>query len=318
MTLPTADTLVTYPAGDTESSSRVIHVERRDDGRVAVLLDTTAFHPVDAAWPDQGADRGALRAGGRSWTVSDCVVGATDGTALHLGDESPVRKGTEGWAFVVVHLIGQASAGQDADATGGPDDVDATALPAEGDDVVVQVDAAHRAAVSAGHTGCHLASLALNRALADRWKKEVAPDALGAPNFDALAIDTTVIGEFGSVDLYRLGKSLRRKGFTVDGLDPDALAATVNTTLATWTATGAPISIRTDGPGLTDRRRWVCALPGELAEIPCGGTHLTSLAGTAVVVQLDLGDADGTPQLRMRTRVATAGDGGHGGDGVTA
>ncbi|MFJ6001273.1 metal-dependent hydrolase [Arthrobacter sp. NPDC092385] len=287
MALPITDTRVTYPQGAVESASRVLHVEVRDDGRRAVLLDTTAFHPVDHAWPDQGPDRGELVTGARRWTVVDCVVGATDGTALHLGAESPVRKGTEGWAFVVVHLI----EGTDGDG------------PAEGDDVVVRVDSAYRAAVSAGHTGCHLASLALNRALADRWKKDVAPDALGAPNFDALAIETTVIGEFGSVDTYRLGKSLRRKGFSTADLDTAATAAAVNATLAEWTATEASIGIAVDGPGLTDRRRWICDLPGERAEIPCGGTHLGSLAGTDVTVRLELADADGTPVLRMDTRV---------------
>ncbi|MHA7281544.1 alanyl-tRNA editing protein [Arthrobacter sp. TMS2-4] len=286
MTLPTTDTRVTYPTGATEAASRVLHVEPRD-GRYAVLLETTAFHPVDHAWPDQGADRGELRIGSRSWAVTDCVVGATDGTTLHLGAASPIRKGTEGWAFVVVHLV----EGTDGDA------------PAEDDDAVVRVDAVHRAAVSAGHTGCHLASLALNRALAGRWKKDVAPDALGSPNFDALAIDTTVIGEFGSLDRYRLGKSLRRKGFSLEDLDPQAVAATVNATLAGWTATGAPIRIEAAGGGLTDRRLWVCDLPGERAEIPCGGTHLTSLAGVDVTVRLELSDAEGTPVLQMRTRV---------------
>lgn len=283
MALPTTDTRVTYPQGAVGSASRVLHVEPRDDGRHAVLLDTTAFHPVDSAWPDQGADRGDLQVAGRRLPVVDCVVGATDGTALYLGAESPVRKGTEGWAFVVVHLV-------EGDA------------PSAGDDVTVRVDAAHRAAVSAGHTGCHLASLALNRALAGRWRKDVAADALGAPNFDALAIDTTVIGEFGSVDTYRLGKSLRRKGFGADDLDTGATADAVNATLAAWTATGASIGIAADGPGLTDRRRWVCDLPGEHAEIPCGGTHLASLAGLDVSVRLEVADTDGTPVLVMRTR----------------
>ncbi|MEC5197892.1 Ser-tRNA(Ala) deacylase AlaX [Arthrobacter sp. PL16] len=294
MTLPASDTTVTYPAGAVEAVSRVLHVEMRDDGRRVVLLDTTAFHPVDSAWPDQGPDRGVLVAGTRTWPVTDCVVGATDGTTLHLGAGVPVRKGTDGWAFVVVHVI----EGSWSEPDGGP---------AEGDEVVVRVDAAHRAAVSAGHTGCHLASLALNRALSGRWKKDVAPDALGAPNFDALAIDTTVIGEFGSVDRYRLGKSLRRKGFVVEDLDTDAIAAEVDATLAEWTATGASISIEADGPGLTDRRRWVCELPGERAEIPCGGTHLTSLAGIDVAVRLELDDADGTPVLQMDTRVVVPG-----------
>ncbi|TYC99924.1 metal-dependent hydrolase [Arthrobacter echini] len=290
MTLPTTDTRVTYPRGDTEATARVLHAAPRPDGLLAVVLDTTAFHPVDHAWPDQGPDRGSLQRGVETWPVQDCVVGATDGTALHLGSEAPVRKGTEGWAFVVVHLLDPGSAGG----------------PVEGDDVVVRVDASYRAAVSAGHTGCHLASLALNRALADRWKKVVAADALGAPNFDALAIDTTTIGEASSVDTYRLGKSLRRKGFAVEGIDTAAVANAVNATLADWTATGAGIGVDAEGPGLTDRRRWVCELPGERAEIPCGGTHLTSLAGLGVTVTLALSDMEGTPVLTMDTRVTGA------------
>ncbi len=285
MTLPRTDTTVTYPQGAVHSVSRVIHGEARDDGRYAVLLDTTAFHPVDHTWPDQGPDRGELVAGTRRWPVLDCVVGATDGAALFLGSEAPVRKGTEDWAFVVVHLI---------DGEG----------PQECDDVVVRVDEAYRAAVSAGHTGCHLASLALNRALAGRWKKEVSLDALGSPNFDALAIDTTSITELGSEDTYRLGKSLRRKGFNVEDLDTESTAAAVNATLGAWTATGAPIRIDAAGPGLTDRRSWVCDLPGEPAEIPCGGTHLTALTGIGVEVSLALSDAGGTPVLRMDTRIS--------------
>lgn len=287
MTLPTTDTRVTYPLGEVESPARVLHIEDLGDGRCAVLLDTTACHPVDHAWPDQGPDRGTLVAGGSSLPILDCVVGATDGATLYLGADSPVRKGADGWAFVVAHLVD----GPVADA------------PAEGDDVVVRVDGTHRTAVSAGHTGCHLASLALNRALADRWRKEVPADALGAPNFDALAIDTTVIGEFGSVDRYRLGKSLRRKGFSTEELDTEAVAAAANATLAAWTATGAGIGIEMDGPGLTDRRRWVCDLPGGHAEIPCGGTHLSSLAGLDVVVRLGMSTVDGTPVLQMDTRV---------------
>lgn len=288
MTLPTTDTRVTYPQGAVDSAARVLHVEALGDGRRAVLLDTTAFHPVDSAWPDQGPDRGVLVVGGRSRPVTDCVVGATDGTTLYLGSDAPVRKGAEGWAFVVAHVLG-------GDADDGP---------AEGDDVTVRVDGEYRSAVSAGHTGCHLASLALNRALAHRWKKDVPLDALGSPNFDALAIDTTVIGEFSSRDSYRLGRSLRRKGFTAEDLDVDATAAEVNAALAAWTATGAGIAVRADGPGLTDRRRWVCDLPGERAEIPCGGTHPTSLAGLDITVRLGLGEAEGTSVLQMDTRVA--------------
>ena len=285
MTLPTDDTRVLYPSGAIDTQAIVLHSEPLRDGRFAVLLDATCVHPVDAGWPDQGPDLALLHHGAAFWPVEDCIVGATDGSALYIGDDIPVAKGTPGWAFVVVHVV------------------DATGLNA-GDTVTVEVDEGLRDATSAGHTSCHLASLALNDALAGRWKKEVRTDALGAPDFDGLAIDESLIGPNASVDTYRLGKSVRKKGFSVDGL-AEALAsveATVNASLAGWVGTKAEVRIDRDGYLLTDRRYWVCELPDASVRIPCGGTHVTSL-GTlgAVTVTLTLHDLDGTDILTMNT-----------------
>ena len=285
MTLPTEDTRVLYPIGAVDLQATVLHSEPLADGRSAVLLDATCVHPVDAGWPDQGPDLALLHHGAAFWPVEDCIVGATDGSALYIGDDIPVGKGTPGWAFVVVHVV------------------DAAGLSA-GDTVTVEVDESLRDATSAGHTSCHLASLALNDALADRWKKEVRPDALGHPDFDGLAIDESLIGQNASVDTYRLGKSLRKKGFTVEGF-AEALAsieAAVNATLLVWTETDAAVRVDRDGDLLTDRRFWVCELPGASVRIPCGGTHVSTL-GTlgAVTVTLALHDLDGTDVLTMNT-----------------
>ena len=291
MTLPTSGTRVLYPAGATTADANVLHVEHVagdfEPGRAVVILDQTAFHPVDVAWPDQGPDRGVLRAADGEIAVLDCVVGATDGTSLHLGADIPVRKGTEGWTFVVAHLIAQ------------PDAL------AEGDAVTVEVDAAYRAALSAGHSGCHLASLALNAALAGAWSKEVASDGLGSPDFDGTAIEDSTIFENGSRDVYRVGKSVRKKGFDPAALDAtDALAAAANATLASWIAAGGDIRIEREGEGLTDRRFWVAELPGGQVRIACGGTHVTSLAELgAVVIALSTEQVDGAVELTMETRV---------------
>jgi len=288
VTLPTSDTVVTYPAGDTAAEARVLHVESAEvDGglRLAVLLDRTPCHPVDAAWPDQGADRATLDAGDLALPVLDCVVGATDGSTLFLGADIPVRKGTEGWAFVVVHLV------------------DPDAGLTEGDTVTVEVDAAYRRALSAGHSACHLASLALDAALAGAWSKETAPDALGFPGFDAAAIDTSTIIENGSRDVYRVGKSMRKRGFDPAALDdPAALASAVDATLASWIASGGAIRIERDGELLTDRRYWVADLPGGEARIACGGTHVASLADLGTVtVSLETQPLDGATALTMLT-----------------
>jgi alanyl-tRNA synthetase len=238
---------------------------------------------VDAGWPDQPADRGTLA----GYPVLDAVVGATDGGEIVVGRDIPVRTGAEGWSFVVVHVL------------------PADASVAIGDQVEVTVDAGYRNALSAGHTACHLASLALDAALAHAWTKEVPADALGAPGFDALACESSRIGEHGSVDTYRIGKSLRRKGFDPAALDDlAAIEARANDLLAEWVATDAGIRIDRDGAGLADRRRWVCELPGGAAVIPCGGTHLTSLAEVAAIaVRIDRHEVEGAVELVVHTTV---------------
>jgi len=278
------DTLVDYPAGATSSRGVVLATLPLESG-LGVVLDRTALHAVDAGWPDQPADRGTLTIGGTAYPVLDAIVGATEGSEILVGADIPVRTGAEGWSFVVVHVLA------------------ADAAVSVGDEAVVTVDEGYRRALCAGHTACHLASLALDAALAEGWTKEAPLDALGAPGFDAAACESSRIIESGSIDVYRVGKSLRRKGFDPAALDDlGAVAARANAKLAEWVASGAGIRIDRDGDGLGDRRRWVCELPGGDAVIPCGGTHLTSLGELAsVTVALERQDADGGLSLVMRT-----------------
>jgi len=284
VTLPQRDTRVTYPGGALTATSRVLHVAPAADGRLAVITESTSFHPVDAAWPDQPADAGVIRANGVDLPVRDAVVAATDGTALHLGDDIPVRTGTEGWAFLVAHLV------------------DGGAAIAEGDEVEIEADAATRRALSTGHTACHLASLALNRVLADRWSKPAREDSLGRPDFDGTAIASSRILPDGSLDRYRLNKSLRRAGFDTASLagELDDVRVAVAEQLERWIASGAAVRVEAAGDGLTDRRAWVCELPEGTARIPCGGTHLDSAAELgSVTTSFAVVDDGGTPVLEM-------------------
>ncbi|TPW72965.1 metal-dependent hydrolase [Schumannella sp. 10F1B-5-1] len=287
MTLPRTDTLVTYAAGSIEETAAVLHMQPLGD-RLAVLVDRTPVHPVDAGWPDQGPDSAMLVANGEAIEIVDAVVGATDGETLFAGTDVPVRKGTEGWAFVVVHLVA------------------ADAAVAEGDTVMLAVEADQRQALSVGHTACHLASLALNRALAGAWRKEGRTDALGAPDFDGTAIETSTITPNGSVDEFRVGKSVRKAGFDPAALDDlAALGHEVDRILAGWTTTGAVVRIDADGEGLTDRRWWVADLPEGAARIPCGGTHVRSLSELgAVTVTLTRRELEGAVGVTMTTRAS--------------
>lgn len=248
-------TEVSFPSGAINGHSVVTAVLEMADGRIGVATAATPFHPVDHTWPDQPGDTGTLA----DLPVTDCVTAATQGSEILVGQDIPVRRGDDEWSWLVLHVL--EDTGQ--------------RRPKVGDRVALEVDRGRRRALSAGHTGCHLTAFALNRALAGFWRKDVRTDSLGAPDFDSLAMDSSRIDPSGSTDVYRIGKSLRKKGFTPG--EYEGLEETVNAQLAQWLSTGAPVEVITPGALLTDKRQWMCALPDGEASVACGGTHLNSL-----------------------------------------
>ncbi|MGI5274462.1 metal-dependent hydrolase [Nonomuraea sp. CA-218870] len=272
-------TVVTFPYGHVSGRSEIVGAVPVGE-RHGLVVAETPFHPLDHTWPDQPADRGVI--GGLP--VLDCVTGAREpGGEVLLGAGIPVRRGADGWDWLVVHV------------TETPLDV--------GAEVALEIDAGHRAALSAGHTACHLAALALNATLAGRWRKEPARDRLGNPDFDQSAITRSRIVPYGSLDEYRLGKSLRKKGFTADGLDLAETAREVTERLKAWVSADAPVRLDVPGPELTARRTWHCALPEGEASIPCGGTHVRRTGELGeITVTLEAGEQ----ALTMRTTVTPA------------
>ncbi|WP_396657032.1 hypothetical protein [Microbacterium oxydans] len=283
-------TIVTFPTGTVTGDGVIARAEQTPEGTI-VVVDETPFHPVDHTWPDQPGDTGSIAVGDDTVRVVEAVMAAiSDEGEFAVGSAIPVKRGAEGWTWLVGHLIEGA----------------APASFTEGARADLTVDAARRAGLSRGHTACHVASLALDLALADLWRKEPGEDALGNPDFEGRANQSSRIHEDGAVDEYRLGKSLRRAGF-----DTETFATTlsererrINEQLAAWVASGAVSSIVTEGPTIVDRRRWHCNLPEGEAVILCGGTHAESLSEFAsIVVSLDLSD----PQLLVMTTVAAPG-----------
>lgn len=278
-------TLVSFPDGALTGEGEVLLV---DQTAAIVVVDATPFHPVDHTWPDQPGDTGFITAGDVQVRVTEAVMAAiSDEGALAVGSDIPVKRGGEGWTWMVGHRTEGA-------------------LPADiavGASVTLTVDADRRASLSRGHTACHLASLALDAALADLWRKEIGTDPLDNPDFEGKANQSSRIHADGSVDEYRLGKSLRKAGF-----DSERFAATlaeretqINETLAGWITSAGRSRIDVDGPSIIDRRTWRCTLPEGEVGFLCGGTHVRSLSEFAsITVSLDLSD----PQLLVMTTTA--------------
>jgi alanyl-tRNA synthetase len=269
-----ATTLVTFPTGATEGASAVrelvpLGVPELPAGGLGLIVDTTPFHPVDHTWPDQPGDSGTVLVDGVIYPVVDAVTGAIgpDGQ-FAIGADIPVKRGDEAWSWQVVHVLESVPEPQ--------------ALL--GANAQLRVDADRRRMLSAAHTGCHLMALALNEALAERWRKSPGrEDSFGRPDFDAIAMESSRMDEHASTDRYRIGKSLRKKGFDPEGLAEQLpeLTDRVNARLAGWIAADAPVRIELFGgektARLTARRQWVCELPEGTASIFCGGTHVARL-----------------------------------------
>ena len=249
-------TVVDCPAGVVHGTGTVVGVVTVGE-KVGVITDRTPFHPVDPSWPDQPADSGTLD----GLTVVDCLVGAVDpdgGVAVDTAITA--RRGDEGYQWVVVHVVDGPS-------------------PTVGSIVDLQVDAPRRSALSRAHTGCHVSALALNAVVADLWRKEVPLDGIGNPDFDRIALTSSRMTPDEARDTYRLGKSLRKKGFDSAALLErlEELPGLVEAKVGQWVAADASVDIETAGPHLTDLRYWCCHVPEGTYRIACGGTHVTAL-----------------------------------------
>ncbi|WP_447002118.1 metal-dependent hydrolase [Saccharothrix isguenensis] len=258
--------VITYPCGETQCTAEVIAVVPlpSTDGDSVVVLDRTCFHPLDHTWPDQPSDAGHLLVGSEEIPVIDGVTCAFDADGeLAIGEAIPARRGDDGYRFVVGHVVRVASG----------------ALPV-GTKVEVRVDEGLRADLSAGHSACHVAAMALNQVTDGYWSKESRRDSRGYADFDNQFVTTSRIGRRKSTDTYRIGKSARKKGLraqeVLDALP--AIEAELNELLRDWVAAGGAITLTPEVCALDAKREWSADLGGNTATIPCGGTHLSDVA----------------------------------------
>ena len=114
------DSWVDFPSGTTEGEGRVTLVAGLGDGRSAVVVDRTPFHPLDHGWPDQPGDTGTLGAGdpadSECLTVHDSLTGALDDDGrLLVHSAIDVRRGDPSRTWVVAHVVDAAGAPQVGD-----------------------------------------------------------------------------------------------------------------------------------------------------------------------------------------------------------
>lgn len=257
------ETRIGYHRGETCGKARILEVLPVAAGRWAVVTDVTPFHPVDMAWPDQPGDHGTIAVGSDVLRVVDTqilTVAAGSGE-VRVGPEVRARRGDADHVFAVAHIVDAQPGGE-----------------WQGQPALMEVDVRRRTSLSAAHTGCHLVAYAFNEATEELWSKDAPRDSRGSRNFDAAALIDSRHHLGGSVDRYRLGRSLRRKGFDHGRLlaDLDGYVAAANETLAGWVASAAEVKIVGGSDMFTAERIWRCET-SPAATMPCGGTHVAHL-----------------------------------------
>ena len=272
----TEGTWVTFAGGSIAGEAEVVFVAKGEGGWI-IVTDRTPFHPCSLSWPDQPGDRGWMTlAGGRRATVSDSCERLWNAATGTLADASQKRSDPDIHAIVLHAVVGDP--------------------PMVGEVVTLEVDKAYRDALSLQHTGVHLAALALNHCAAKFWTKDPdGPDTLGAPNLDKMAVTNSKISPDHSTDTYRLGKSLRKKGFDREAflIDLTDCSLRINDTLQGMLVAPAPIVVAPSEGPLGSRRQWSTELNGAEVTMPCGGTHISHLSKMAAITVSLTGTEDG-------------------------
>ncbi len=264
-----SSTKIDFPSGTTVSSSKVIFVDQltQDTDNSVIITKNTPFHPVNYKWADQPGDLGFVSFKNHNFKIINTLTGAINLSDLefYLDAQIPVRRGEDGWAFVVAHIVNFS------------DNYSPKNLLNK--TVILEVDAERRKKISAAHSSSHLMALALNKYTSNFWKKEARTDSLNNPDLDQLAIQKSEITEMESHDFYRLGKSLKKKGFDTAAFFEhiSEVETCINEQVSEWIKLEAQVNIEPREAKLDDHRVWICQLPDGLAKIPCGGTHIDNL-----------------------------------------
>ena len=245
-------------------NAKALHVES-DDSKTYLITDVTPFHPVSHIWPDHPADQGFVTVDDDvQYPVEDCLVGAIEQSTgkLCIAAGIPVKRDAEGWVFVVVHQLSASAS-----------------MINIHDEIVLSVDKEYQSSLSRGHSAGHIASLALNKVLAESyWRKDAdRKDPLGSYDFNSYAQMTSFVTQELCTDKYRLGKTLKKRGLNVADLlaNLDGIETDINQMISGWLAEPTPVAMRLEGEALTDSRYWEWQLDADtLVSIPCGGTHI--------------------------------------------
>ncbi|MBD2795862.1 hypothetical protein ID856_04830 [Xenorhabdus sp. 18] len=268
-----------FMTGQLSLDTVVIDLFKYSDGYI-VITDNSPFYPKNYKWGDQKSDRGVITFSHHELNIIRTYTAAIIDGQIYIDQNIPNKLNAED-KLIPAHYLASLNG-----------------LEAQfiiGEKVKLSVDAETRHKISAAHSMAHFMSLALNKAANKYWNKGYETDSLGNFNLDKAAIFKSSISELKSIDIYRFGKSIKKKGFDKSSFmeNIDHACEEINITLNNWLAMGSEIQVEYTSKNIQDLRLWKSTVENHPVVIPCGGTHIRNTAEIKdVKVEINPGESD--------------------------
>ncbi|CAM4024934.1 hypothetical protein [Xenorhabdus thuongxuanensis] len=274
-----------FMTGQLNLDAIVIDILKYNNGYI-IITDNSPFYPENYKWGDQKSDVGIIAFSTHILNIVKTYTAAIIDGQIYIGQNIPNKLNSED-KLIPAHYLESLN--------GLEEKVIIDKKIIIGKKVELSVDAEVRHKISVAHSMAHFMSLALNKAANKYWNKNYDTDSLGNFNLDKASIFKSSISELQSVDIYRFGKSIKKKGFDKTAFlqDINRVNEEINLTLKNWLSTGREIQVEYISKNIEDLRLWKSTVENHPVVIPCGGTHIKNTEEIGdFKVEISLGESD--------------------------
>ncbi|CAM3227522.1 hypothetical protein [Xenorhabdus nematophila] len=274
-----SESKASFMTGQLSLDAVVIDIFKYNDGYI-VITDNSPFYPENYKWGDQKSDVGVIEFNNHILNIVKTYTAAVIDGQIYIDQNIPDKLNAED-KLIPAHYLESLNGLEDKFILG--------------ENIKLSVDAETRHKISAAHSMAHFMSLALNKAANKYWNKGYETDSLGNFNLDKAAIFKSSISELKSIDIYRFGKSIKKKGFDKSSFmeNIDSTSEEINLILKNWLSIGSEIQVEYTSKNIEDLRLWKSTVENKPVVIPCGGTHIKNIEEIKdVKVEISQGESD--------------------------
>ncbi|MDC9595674.1 hypothetical protein [Xenorhabdus anantnagensis] len=285
-----------FMTGQLSLDAVIIDIFKYNNGYI-IITDNSPFYPENYKWGDQKSDVGVIAFSTHILNIVKTYTAAVIDGRIYIDQNIPNKLSSEDKLIPALYL---------ESLNGLEEKIILDEKIIIGKRVKLSVDAEVRHKISAAHSMAHFMSLALNKVANKYWNKNYDTDSLGNFNLDKASIFKSSISELQSVDIYRFGKSIKKKGFDKAAFlqDIDSVNEEMNLTLKNWLSVGSEIQVEYISKNIEDLRLWKSTVENHPVVIPCGGTHIKNTEEIEdVKVEISPGESDEYIVIKTRCQL---------------